>query len=100
MLVLLGNLHGCILNSDKKKFEEFFNEVLDIKEFLGEKYLSDLKPKYKSSKLAFVPIMTGCNNFCSYCVVPYTRGREVSRPALEVIKEVQVNMDLSNFLKS
>ncbi len=37
---------------------------------------------------AWVPIMTGCNNFCSYCIVPYVRGREKSRSMEEVIDEV------------
>ena len=46
-----------------------------------------IAPKHQSKITAFVPIMTGCDNFCSYCVVPYTRGREKSRPAEEIINE-------------
>lgn len=46
-------------------------------------------PKHKNDFQAYIPIMTGCNNFCSYCVVPYARGREISRPADEIIKEIK-----------
>ena len=46
-------------------------------------------PKYQSEFSAFVPIGNGCDNLCSYCVVPYARGREVWRPAHDIITEVR-----------
>ena len=98
-------LTGCILEKDKEKFNKFCDAVVDVKNLeklpevlkdLGFKikeiqirdYLN-IEPKYEKSPIAYVPIMTGCNNFCAYCVVPYTRGPERSRPPEEILCEVK-----------
>lgn len=50
----------------------------------------DYLPENKSSgACSFLAVQEGCNNFCTYCVVPYTRGAEYSRPVEEVIKEAR-----------
>lgn len=49
----------------------------------------NVEPHYVSNFEAFVPIQNGCDKFCTYCAVPYTRGREISRPGNEIIDEVK-----------
>ncbi len=51
--------------------------------------VEDLPSHRKEGCSAFVNIMYGCNNFCSYCIVPYTRGRERSRHPRDIIREVE-----------
>jgi len=96
-------LLGCVLPSDKIKFRKLFDFVIatenitEIPRLLGicqkapreSDYYFKIKPKHQSPFSAFVPIMTGCNNFCSYCAVPYTRGREISRPAEDIVCEIK-----------
>lgn len=72
----------------KKSLAKNLLSVEDVRELNGEKYLT-ITPKYQSSFSAYLPIGNGCNNFCSYCVVPYARGREVYRPASDIIKEAK-----------
>lgn len=49
----------------------------------------EIQPDYNSSFDAFIPIQNGCNKFCTYCAVPYTRGREVSRHSEDIMKELK-----------
>jgi tRNA-2-methylthio-N6-dimethylallyladenosine synthase len=93
-------LTGCVLEKDRKKLEKVFDIMLEIDKLdklpelldfknkgLSGEYLS-IQPHYSSNFRAYVPISVGCDNFCSYCAVPYTRGREKSRPVSEIIAEV------------
>ena len=48
-----------------------------------------ITPTQTSDFEAFIPIQNGCNKFCTYCAVPYTRGREVSRPSEEILEELK-----------
>lgn len=48
-----------------------------------------VKPQYSSAVEAYVPIQNGCDKFCTFCAVPYTRGREVSRPSWEILREIE-----------
>lgn len=61
----------------------------------GESESWDVSPVERHSPhVAFIPIIEGCNKFCSFCIVPYSRGRERSRPAFEVVAEIERLMSL------
>ena len=54
----------------------------------GLEKFDELPQSDKSPALAYIPIQEGCNHCCTYCIVPYTRGREISRPFNDVMQDV------------
>lgn len=104
---------GCILPSDEIKFQKLFDLVFSVKDLaklpdmirqygvafsahlsLPEEADDPIKgfwsvqPAYRSSFEAFIPIQNGCDKFCTFCAVPFTRGREVSRPSEDILREI------------
>lgn len=71
--LLLEALKGAKYSEDRREYDDFSQVCEQIRE---------------STFKASVPIMYGCNNFCTYCIVPYVRGRERSRKAEDIIAEV------------
>ncbi len=58
-----------------------------LTDFEPTEIYSGILPSYQSKHCAYITIMRGCNNFCSYCIVPYVRGRERSRPWQAIIQD-------------
>ncbi len=87
-------LTGCIIGTDNEKLKKDFPYIDyifpagDFPAWLGKPEPEECLPSHPPIT-SYIPIMQGCNNFCSYCIVPYRRGRERSRPLTDIVCEVK-----------
>jgi tRNA-2-methylthio-N6-dimethylallyladenosine synthase len=91
IIVITGCMTG-MASRDKtgKMIKELHRRMPAADQFIPlEEIGFELAPLRQDSKTALIPISNGCNNFCTYCVVPFTRGREISRPFEGIIQEAQ-----------
>lgn len=109
VLVVMGCMAERLLKTFQKDFpfvdyvvgtyaKHHFGEIIDAVEDGRPAFLPDDTEQYKFAGVSaepgafstFLPIMHGCNNFCTYCIVPYVRGREISRPVDEILREFDI----------
>lgn len=91
IIVITGCMTG-MASRDKtgKMIKELHRRMPAADQFIPlEEIGFELAPLRQDHMTALIPISNGCNNFCTYCVVPYTRGREVSRSFEDIVHEAQ-----------
>ena len=80
-LLNIGGVAGVVKNKDKENLLKFAFPEQEIPEFKIE--------RFEAHTRAFVKVQDGCNSFCSYCIIPYVRGRSRSRRLQSILDEVQ-----------
>ena len=85
---------GCLVGrsvrqKNGKGLEKLYKKFPQVSDFLPiDKISYKIEPLREKDKAALIPISSGCNNYCSYCIVPTARGKEISRDFQEIIGDV------------
>jgi tRNA-2-methylthio-N6-dimethylallyladenosine synthase len=88
-IIVTGCMVGLAYRDKTGKYLHKIRSVMpEVDEFMPVEEIGfDNQPVRVTKEIAWVPISNGCNNFCTFCVVPFTRGREISRPFDDILKE-------------
>ena len=89
-IIVTGCLAG-LANRDKtgKKLAQLKRDFPTVSEFLPIEEISfKIEPLRGKNEVALVPISFGCSNFCSYCIVPFAKGAEISRKMEDILKDI------------
>ena len=113
---LITFISGCVLPDDHERFLKLFDitfqmsDLPRLPELINQYGVTtpvyfdagfdphnrhieefwNVRPSYNSAFEAFIPIQNGCDKFCTFCAVPFTRGREVSRPSADILAEISL----------
>lgn len=87
--IIIGNVGKSKIIDYIKKYQKEKKQIIEVEDITKNTPFEPMKVIDFNKTRAFVKIQDGCNNFCSYCIIPYSRGNLRSRDIVDIIKEIK-----------
>lgn len=88
--IVMGNRNNAVLADTIEKYMKYGSRVFEVKEHkTGDKFSGTTISRFEERTRAYIKIQDGCNRFCSYCIIPTSRGRVRSKPIEELEEELK-----------